>query len=545
MKSDKIELLAPSGNLSIGRAAIDAGADAVYIGGPSFSARAASTNSIEDIAELCRYAHLFGARVYLAINTLLFEEEFAAAREMVIEAHAAGVDAFIVQDMAFLAMDLPPKIVLHASTQCANRTQERVAELQEAGFARVVLERGLSIAEIRAIAQNTDVELEAFVHGAICVSYSGECYLSERLCAPRSANRGSCAQPCRSLYDLVDADGKVLLKNEPLLSPKDLNLSNRLAELIEAGVTSLKIEGRLKDERYVVNTVAYYNEKLREQGVERSSYGVSRPHFTPDPERTFTRGFTEYFFDGRQKNLLTVREPKGKYIGVIKTLSEKCFTLDRVHELENGDGIVTDKGQGVRVNRVDGIQIFPLTTDSLAVGDRVYCNFFKNFEPRSTRKIAVSIELTDSSLVLQDIYGHSFALQLPTGLQVAANEAKARETLLKNLAKSGDTIFEVEMVSLACSVLPFIPIAQINELRRSLFALYHLPRVDHLRAAPTKDRLPQNTLPSAVLVTPLCPLYQYGICLKQTALTLPLTLINNGRRISFEPSCGECRLYLR
>lgn len=509
-----------------------------------FSARAAAGNSVAEIGELCAYAHLFGAKVYLAINTLLNADELGAAREMVIEARAAGVDAFIVQDMAFLSMDLPRDVVLHASTQCSNRTAERVAELAAAGFSRVVLERGLNLRQISEICAATNVEIEAFIHGAICISYSGECYLSEAL-AGRSANRGQCAQPCRSLYDLVDARGTVLLRNEPLLSPKDLNLSARLGELIGAGVHSLKIEGRLKDERYVANTVAYYNQKLIELGVERTSFGVSCPMFTPDPERTFTRGFTQYFFDGRAADVLTRNTPKGKFMGAVSEVTDKYFRLDRPHDMGAGDGAVNQNGAGLRINRVENGRVFPLTTRGLLAGDRIYCNLFHSFRPRSVRKIAVEITLTDNELRLRDIYGHEF--MMPVYLEkfdAAQNEAKARETLIKNLAKSGDTIFEVAHVTLDISTVPFVPIAAVNELRRALFALYQLPRAAELRPEPVDDRLPENHPSAALLTTPLCPLYQYGMCLKEKKLELPLRLVNNGRSIAFEPDCRECCLRL-
>ncbi|MEG0815797.1 MAG: U32 family peptidase [Mucinivorans sp.] len=543
MICNKIELLAPAGTPSIARAAIDAGADAVYIGGPSFSARAAVGNSIEEIEQVCLYAHRFGVKVYLAINTLLFPDEKAAARDMVIAARQVGVDAFIVQDMSLLTMDLPDDIILHASTQCSIRTVDRVAHLERAGFDRVVLERGLSIAQIREISAATSVELECFVHGAICISYSGECYLSEHLTS-RSANRGCCAQPCRSLYDLVDGDGKILLHNEPLLSPRDLNLGRRLSELIDAGVRSLKIEGRLKDERYVANTVAYYNQKLIEQGVPRSSRGVSRPEFVPDVDKTFSRGFTEYFFDGRQKGVMSGGVPRGKLMGVVRTVEAGFFTLDRKHELANGDGVVSDRGNGTRINRVDGPRIYLLSTDGIKVGDKIYCNFFKNFVPRSVRKIPISISMSHTDLTLTDTDSNSFSLPLPSDLQPANDQIKAREVLERNLRKSGDTIFEVTAVNISAQTVPFMPIGQINELRRALFGLYAVDMPRHLRREPSGE-LPQNEPSDALLTTPLCPLYQYGLCLKNNKLALPLTIVNNGHRLAFEPSCGECRLRLR
>lgn len=545
MICNKIELLAPAGNLSIGCAAIDAGADAVYIGGPSLSARRAASNSIEDITLLCHYAHQFGAKVYLAINTLLEPDELSSARDMVIQAHRAGVDAFIVQDMAFLDMDFGFSVVLHASTQCANRTVERVLELQRAGFERVVLERGLSIGQIREIGSSCDVELEAFVHGAICISYSGECYLSEKLCQ-RSANRGDCAQPCRSLYDLVDSQGNTLLRREALLSPKDLNLSERLGELIQAGVHSLKIEGRLKDERYVVGTVAYYNQKLEALGVARTSYGRSKALFTPDLMKSFTRGFTQYFFDGRVAEVMTKGTPKGKYMGRIKMVGDKYFTLDRGHDLSNGDGVALGSGGGGRINRVEEARIYPLSMEGIHVGESVYGTHFENFKPRSIRKIEVSITLSDNALTLSDGYGQSFSMPLPDDLDRAQNADKARENLRLGLSKSGDTIFDVVGVEIQGDDLPFVPNARLNTIRRELFSLYHTPKDSVIDQSEPMQRVKASNpeIPSAHLTTTLCPLFQYGLCLKTNKLALPLTLVNQSRRIRFEPHCDRCELRL-
>lgn len=543
MICNKIELLAPAGTTAIGRAAIDAGADAVYIGGPDFSARAAAGNSIEEIGALCRYAHQFGAKVFLAINTLFDDDQLPQVRDMVIRAHQEGVDAFIVQHMAFLMMDLPSDIVLHASTQCANRTVERVVELERAGFDRIVLERGLSIDQIRRIRNATCVELEVFVHGAICVSYSGECYLSEKLCS-RSANRGQCAQPCRSLYDLVDSTGSVLLRNEPLLSPRDLNLSARVGELIDAGVMSLKIEGRLKDERYVVNTVAHYNKILMELGVERTSYGVSKAMFEVDLSKTFSRGFTEYLFNGRQSDLLTKNDMRGKYMGVVSSVGDRFFTISGSEKLSNGDGIAFGQGQGTRINRVQDDRIYPLSMDGIRVSEKIYGTLFKDFVPRAERKISVSIEVNDEKIFLRDIYGNSFSMAMPSDLPIASNEELARDNMVKNLSKSGDTIFSVTSVVLNMDEIPFMPISQINALRRELFALYSVPRPPKPERRLMLDPAPCNTIPKADLITPLCPLYQYGLCLKDVKLSLPLSLRNNGRKIRFEPHCDECQVFL-
>ncbi len=327
----KIELLAPARDLETGRVAVDCGADAVYIGGPGFGARHAAGNSVEDVAALVRYARPFGVRVYAALNTLLFDSELAEAERTARELIAVGVDALIVQDMAYLRMGLTGT-EFHASTQTSNILPEDVAFLGRAGFRRVILERALSLDEIRAVrAACTDgTELEAFVHGAICIGYSGKCFMS-RSTGPRSGNRGDCSQPCRLAWDLVDAGGKILIKGRHMLSVSDLDLSARIGEMLDAGVTSFKIEGRLKDASYVRNIVSYYRGVIDEairgrEGLYRASAGISEPDFTPDPSKSFTRGAIgtgctgEYFLDGARRGVISFDTPKaiGEYIGVVR-----------------------------------------------------------------------------------------------------------------------------------------------------------------------------------------------------------------------------------
>ena len=312
-KPGKIELLAPARDLRSARAAIDCGADAVYMGGPRFGARQAAGNSVADIAAVAEYARRFGVRVYVTLNTLLFDDELADAERIARQVVEAGADALIVQDMAYLEMELEG-VELHASTQTFNASPEKAAFLADCGFSRVILERNLSLEEIRRIRAATDVELECFVHGAICVCYSGRCYMS-RTMSPRSGNRGDCMQACRLPYDLLDAAGNVLMAGKHLLSVRDMDLSGRLGDLLDAGVTSFKIEGRLKDEAYVRNVVAWYRTRLDREiaarpGLVRASEGQSDPGFEPDLARTFSRGRTEYFFDGRRARVSTPDTPK-------------------------------------------------------------------------------------------------------------------------------------------------------------------------------------------------------------------------------------------
>ena len=344
MKTKKIELLSPAKDVEVGIAAINHGADAVYIGGPDFGAREKASNSIQDIERLCRHAALFDAKVYVTLNTLLYDNELERARKMAYDCWNAGVDALIVQDMQLLQLDLPP-IPLHASTQCDNLTVEKVQQLEQLGFEQVVLGRELSLKQIKEIREKTTVPLEFFVHGALCVSHSGRCYLSQYI-GNRSANRGACAQPCRLPWDLLDENGKVLIKNRHLLCLKDLNNSAHLEELIDAGITSFKIEGRLKDADYVKNVTAFYRQKLdeiisRRSDLEPTSYGRCSYTFDINPEKSFNRGFTNYFINGRQKDIGSPFTPKsmGEYIGEVSWCNPLRMEIDTDKTLHNGDGL--------------------------------------------------------------------------------------------------------------------------------------------------------------------------------------------------------------
>ena len=369
IKQRKIELLAPARNLECGIEAINHGADAVYIGAPKFGARAAAVNSLEDIAALVEYAHLYNVRIYVTVNTILKEEELKETEEMIRELYRIGVDALIVQDMAIAKLELPP-IPLHASTQMDNRTVDKVKFLRDAGFRQVVLARELSLREIGKIHEACpDIPLEVFVHGALCVSYSGQCYVSQA-CFGRSANRGECAQFCRLPFSLVDAEGKMIAKDKHLLSLKDLNQSEELEALLDAGASSLKIEGRLKDVSYVKNVTAAYRQKLdaifaRRKEYTRASSGKCRFDFKPQLDKSFSLGFTRYFLHGRSKDIFSFDTPKslGEEMGTMKESRGNYLTVAGVKSFSNGDGVcyLDEQGrlQGFRINRVDGNKLYP------------------------------------------------------------------------------------------------------------------------------------------------------------------------------------------
>lgn len=475
----KTELLAPAGNAAIGRAAIDAGADAVYIGAERFGARTAAGNSMGDIAALAEYAHGFGAQVYLTMNTLLFEDELAAAQRTAWEAYEAGVDALIVQDMAFTQMELPP-IALHASTQTFNLTPERAAFLASAGFSRIVLERGASLGQIRAIraAVPEHIELEAFVHGAICVSYSGQCYLGHALCG-RGGNRGGCAQPCRSQYNLYNDRGQLLMRNRHLLSVRDMNLSDRLGDLIEAGVCSLKIEGRLKEEGYVVNNTAYYHERLNALGIPRTSAGSVTCDFTPNPEKSFSRGFTTYFWEGKRAGVLA---PEAKSVGEAIGTVSKCegtvviLRLKPGITINNGDGVcfLTPAGklEGASVNRADGNRLTLNKPADIPAGTEVFRNLDRSFRPSASRHITATVRFAPPVITATDETGISATVPLPGSYDPASNRELAEWNVRNAFSKSGGTIFNVTHVEMpnANDSLPFIPAAELNALRRELLA---------------------------------------------------------------------------
>ena len=487
---DKIELLAPARDLDNGRAAIDSGADAVYIGAARFGARTKAGNSLDDIAALVEHAHTFWARVYVTVNTLLHDAELPHAVRLIHQLYDRGVDAVIVQDVGLLECDLPP-IALIASTQMHNHTPERVAFLEQIGFRRVILARELSLAQIQAIRARTTIELESFVHGALCVSYSGQCYMSQAI-GGRSGNRGECAQPCRRRYTLVDGEGRPVVKDRYLLSLRDLNLTEYLGELLEAGVTSFKIEGRLKDRAYVTNVVSWYRREvdraLAARGAGRSSSGHSRIDFEPDLSKTFNRGFTSYFIAGRTEKPGAVDSPKmvGEPVGTVTAVQGRSFVLDSAIPLHSGDGLCWFDARvelcGTVVNAVHPIEgrpgevrVTPEDMGGIGRGLKIYRNrdhrFLRQMErSRPERKIAIHLRLdiTPEGFALQaeDEDGNMAAGRLAAERVPAQKVGRAEATTRRQLAKTGNTPFACTSVELAWDRAYFLPVAALNTLRR-------------------------------------------------------------------------------
>ena len=476
-----VELLAPAKDYASAVAAVDCGADAVYIGGARFGARQAAGNSTEEIARVAEYAHRFGARVHATLNTLLWDSELADAERQARELIGAGVDALIVQDMALRRMNLP--VELHASTQVAVRTPEQARFFGEVGFARVILERALSLDEIRAVCAATHAEVECFVHGAICVGYSGRCFLSRSM-SERSGNRGACSQPCRLPWDLTDGAGHTYLKSKHLLSVRDLNLSERIGELLDAGVSSLKIEGRLKDINYIRNVVAAYRRAVDEAlasrpGLRRSSVGESRPDFAPDPSKSFTRGESQYFFDGRRAGVASFDTPKavGERVGRVARVGGGAFRLERDADLAPGDGICFVRGGelvGTNVNAVEGARIVPNRMEGIGPGTEIFRNYDHRFNKllsasRTRRAIPVTahVEATAEGVVLTytDCEGIRAGVSRAAALDAAKNPAVNAAAIRVQAAKSGDTIFAVGDVEVAGEEW-FVPASLAAELRR-------------------------------------------------------------------------------
>lgn len=507
----KIELLAPAKNLECGIAAVDHGADAVYIGAAQFGARQTAGNSTDDIAELTRYAHQFGAVVYVTVNTIVYEKELAALEHLLKQLVEIGVDAILVQDMAVLEIYKKLKAeyvargyrmpALHASTQTDNRSVDKVKWLKENGFERVVLARELSLEEITDIHKaHPDVELEAFVHGALCVSYSGACYASQYF-FNRSANRGECAQFCRMAFDLKDSDGETLIEDSYLLSLKDMCQLDRLGDLLEAGVCSLKIEGRLKDANYVKNVVATYSEALNAYIAKhtgkycRSSYGRCTYTFTPALEKTFNRGFTHYFFNGRQKDISSFNTPKamGEYVGYVKEIRRGSFNVAGTAMFANGDGLCffnrQKKLEGFRVNRVENNRLYPLTMPkNLEPGMALYRNNDIEFERAMQGKTAIRklqvrfvVDVVDGKLTFTatDECGRSANVVLNETPEKA--QKSQHDNIVKQLEKLGNTVWTANEISINNSADEFfIPSSRLAAVRRELLeALENTPVSNH------------------------------------------------------------------
>ena len=541
IRQRKIELLAPAKNLECGIAAIDHGADAVYIGAPRFGARAAAGNSLEDIAELVKYAHLYNVRIYVTLNTILKDEELPETEKLIWDLYRAGVDALIVQDMGLLSLNLPP-IPLHASTQMDNRTAGKVKFLAEAGFRQVVLARELSLEQIRKIHEAVpQTPLEVFVHGALCVSYSGQCYVSQH-CFGRSANRGECAQFCRLAFDMVDADGKTIMQNKHLLSLKDLNQSEELEKLLDAGASSFKIEGRLKDVSYVKNVVACYRQKLdaimkRRKEYIRASSGSVKLAFKPQLDKSFTRGFTNYFLFERghntplhplsrgaahrmdsplergrgvseyiHDNISTINTPKslGEEMGYVKEIRGNYIIVAGVKPFNNGDGIcyLDERGKlkGLRINRVENNKLFP-AGDMPRIKQRtvLYRNSDQEFEKlmqrkSAERKLGVAMSLSENNFGFTLTLTDEDDVQVSIALEREKELARTPQTenIKNQLGKLGNTPFEVERIDVDFTDNWFLPSSVIAEARREavekLLAArrmnYHqevatMPKTDH------------------------------------------------------------------
>jgi putative protease len=482
-RAKKIELLSPAKNLECGIEAIKHGADAVYIGAPKFSARAAAGNSLDDIKQLVEFAHIYNARVYVAVNTILRDEELKETEKLIHELYNIGVDALIVQDMGITRLNLPP-IPLHASTQMDNRTPERVKFLSEAGFRQVVLARELSLKEIAAIHEaSPDTPLEVFVHGALCVSFSGQCYVSQHAFG-RSANRGECAQFCRLSFSMVDADGKTIVQDKHLLSLKDMNQSERLEELLDAGATSLKIEGRLKDVAYVKNVTAAYRKRLdeifeRREEYVRASSGHSHVSFTPQLNKSFSRGFTNYFLDGRNADIYSFDTPKslGEEMGRMKEARGNYIVVAGLKAFNNGDGVcyLDEQGRlkGFRINRVENNKIFPQEMPRIAPRTLLYRNFDQEFEktlskPTADRKLNVDVELAENN------FGLTLSMRDEDGVHVSITHECTLEdartpqenNIRTQLGKLGNTPFEAVRTDVNLSGNRFIPSSLLADMRR-------------------------------------------------------------------------------
>ncbi|PWJ44379.1 peptidase U32 family protein [Sediminitomix flava] len=516
----KLELLAPAKNLEQGKIAINYGADALYIGANQFGARANASNSLEDIEALIQYAHRFNAQVFVTLNTLLYEQEIRKAQTLIDRLYQMGADALIIQDMGLLELDLPP-IPLHASTQTHNYELPKIQFMEKAGFDRVVLARELSLAQIQEIQQNTNVELEYFVAGALCVSFSGQCYMSHAI-GKRSANRGECAQPCRLKYQMTDRDEQIIEKDKHLLSLKDLNLSHRVDELAKAGITSFKIEGRLKGPDYVKNMVTQFRKELDDcmekdaSFIPASSGKVVQTKFDADLEKTFNRGFTSYFLDGREGDQITSFDsPKsrGKLVGKVKQVGNKFFTLDNDTPFANGDGIMFwDRKKtafvGTKINTVDGNKLFPMSMNGIRNGLEIFRNHDHQFEKtllqdQSRRVLDVKISLSeyDGKFLLEatDKDQNTVTSTFEAQVELAQKEDVALKNIEKQLSKSGDSDFYISEVAIQTSKMYFFPASMLNQWRREVLDKLAEKRINSY-PKPIRQNFPQEvSFPSATL----------------------------------------------
>lgn len=607
MKSNAIsylELLAPARDFEYGKAAIDHGADAVYIGAPRFGARSAAGNTIPEIEKLVVYAHLYRVKVYVTLNTILFDDEIAEALSIIQSLYNIGVDGIIIQDMGLLELNLPD-IPIIASTQTHNTTPEKVKFLESLGVKRVILARELSLQQIREIRGNTTVEMESFVHGALCVSYSGQCYMSEAICT-RSGNRGLCAQPCRSSYDLIDGNGNVVVQNKHLLSLKDLNLSAHLEDLIDAGIRSFKIEGRLKDITYVKNVVSWYRAKIdaimeSKSGFRKSSSGKSTTSFVPDPERSFNRGFTSYFINGRKEKTGSPNTQKsiGKRLGYVLEKGTDWIKVD-CDGISNGDGLcffgTDDKLYGFAVQKIIHNKVFVEQTGNITVGTEIFRNHDQKFEKAlssdcAERKIDITLtfsELSDGfKLEAFDEDGYRAEVPLNYPKTVAKNADLAPKALRDQLSKLGGSAFKASSIHIELSDAYFFPVSVINGLRREVIEKLQQIRIEEYQrlSIPLKKEemnyfdkkitylgnvsnkyarqfyqkrgvevlepaleLTKSYGNSVVMTTKHCIRYQLDACpvyqKGKTTLTLPLFLKDMHHTYRLDFDCKKCEMHV-
>ncbi len=604
-----LELLAPAKNADFGIEAIKHGADAVYIGGPAFGARYGAGNDLADIARLCEFAHRYRAKVFVAVNTILHDAELEAGRQLCWDLYHAGVDALIIQDMGLLEMDLPP-IQLHASTQTDIRNPAKARFLEDAGFSQIVLAREMSIAEVSKVAEATTLALEYFVHGALCVAYSGQCYISHAHTG-RSANRGECSQACRLPYTLVDDKGKVITENQHLLSMKDNNQTDNLLALIEAGVSSFKIEGRLKDLSYVKNITAHYRTLLDEiiaanPQYARASSGRSTFSFTPQPEKTFNRGYTDYFAGGRQDDIGAFDSPAfvGELIGEVTQLGDGWISVNSDQPFHNGDGVCFHDAhgevQGMRINRVEGERLYPAEMpEELCAGVSLFRNRDQSFEralekDSAERRVAIVASFAEQpdrfTLTLTDEDQVSVTVDLAKdekiGVDRAQNPEAATTKLKDNLSKFGNTMFVCSKVELALNAAWFFPVSAINALRRLATEQLQTARVASYprppRAMPAANPVPypQDELTYlgnvfnakarafyekhgvklieeayeagnekgmvSLMITRHCLRYSFNLCPKEVKYLKPdpMTLVNGNEKLILKFDCQACEMHV-
>lgn len=587
----ELELLSPAKDKAVGIAAIDCGADAVYIAGPGWGNRKAAGNSIDDIRELCTYAHRFGVRIYLTVNTIIYPDEWPAVHSMMLEAQDAGVDAFIIREERLLSLpDI--RVPMHASTQCAIRTPEAARRFEALGCSRIILERALSLQEVRAIREAVNCELEFFVHGALCVCYSGDCRLSEYLDG-RSADRGDCIQACRSLYDLVDESGRTLVRGRTLLSMRDFKLLDRLEDLAGAGICSFKIEGRLKSASYVKNVVREYSLALdalvaKHPGeYRRASFGKVSGGFTPNSDLTFNRGYTQWWLDGVRGRWSSMDTANGEFVGEVQAVRPSggglLLTLKPAGaglQLSNGDGFAFfEPGRGVtgfRADRCEGRQIFCKRVDGLRAGVRLYRNINAAFEreleagsPR--REIGVDVDVAVGGSFVIELKaetedGRCVVSRFNADVDKAENRERSEAMLREQLSKrSGVYAFKVRSVS-APGALPLLSAGTINSMRRLLaedidsYVGLRPPQNDKGTAVPagssavpsgssviSSERSEPRNLPAELMRTRYCIKYELGLCPRHQKAkpTGVLFLVNNGRRLALGFDCAKCEMTVK